>query len=113
AQAYNEDTGTWEAVAGSGPWSSGKFSLVSLALDSQEIFDEAIKGPQQILDDARATFEVASVAVDQAAAAAFAAAQHAFDDAVAAADTVFDKATTAANTAFTRATKLANDAYNA
>lgn len=111
SQLWNETSQEWEAT-GVDPWSTGKVQLVSVDLNSQEIIAEAKKGPQQLLDDAKATFAVASVAVDQAALAIFHTAQQTFNQAVIDADNTRTQAFQDATNAHNQATNDANQAFN-
>lgn len=74
------------------PWSSGKLEIINIDLDSDELIAQALLGPRQLLDDAQAVFDVASVAVDEAALQVFEDAQTAFDNAVIEADRIRDEA---------------------
>lgn len=108
ARVWDSENKVWNDT-GEGLWTSGEFSLLSIDVNAEEATSIALAGAQATLDDARQTFEVASVTVDQAVQNTYNAAVSAFNSAKTAALNAYNSASAAALKVFNEAINTISD----
>ena len=111
SKVWNSNLNQWDIVNDAAVWDSGLVHVLNTNINSQKITDEIANASNKLLADAQAVFDVASVAVDNAALSTFDAAQAVFDNDTA--DVIISKSVTDAFNAARNTYDAASNVYSA